>query len=338
MPPDERRALIFAGLFGEIVAPAMAADLVAIFDEIHPQLVVHEPAALGVTPVATSRGVRRIVVAYSGALPERVLATAADAVGPVWHAFSLSAPPDLGLYDHDYLHPFPGALGQRPARESVRDVRPVAAEGPGAARDLGWLDRIGVDRQVVYVTFGTAIGPLAPWPAMLGALARSDVDAVITTGSAVDLDLLLGELDEATAARIHVHQYVPQAAVLPRAAVVISHGGAGTMLGAGVAGVPQIVVPRSADQFDNAAAFAGAGAAVTIDGAALTSDLLAAELHRVLTSEALRRAANQLADDFAAMPHPDDVVPSRVVMATFSPQTGNDGGTRRQSSVGEQPT
>jgi UDP:flavonoid glycosyltransferase YjiC (YdhE family) len=298
---------MFAGLFGEVAAPKMASDLSTIFDEIGPDLVVHEVAELGVTPIATSRGVPRVVVAFSGALPKAVLAAAAEAVGGVWDSFSLSVPADLGLYEHDYLHPFPGPLGQRPAPAAVRDVRPVAAEGIDTI-DVGWLGRLGVDRPAVYVTYGTEMGQLAPWRMLLWALARLDVDAVVTTGNSVDLAPLLGELDEASRSRIHVHDYVPQAGVLARASVVMSHGGAGTMLAAGAAAVPQIVVPIAADQFDNADAFAAAGAAVAVDGSSLTSDALAAELVGMLTDEGVRRAAKYLAEQFAAMPHPDEAL------------------------------
>jgi hypothetical protein len=56
---------MFAGLFADIAAPVMASHLSAIFDEIRPDVVVHEVAELGVTPIATSRGVRRIVVAFA---------------------------------------------------------------------------------------------------------------------------------------------------------------------------------------------------------------------------------------------------------------------------------
>ena len=47
--------------------------------------------------------------------------------------------------------------------------------------------------------------------------------------------------------------YVPFSAVLPRAALLIHHGGIGTVAQAVAAGIPQLMVPRAFDQFDNAA-------------------------------------------------------------------------------------
>jgi hypothetical protein len=105
---------MFAGLFADIAAPVMVSHLSAIFDEIRPDLVVHEVAELANTPIATTRGVRRIVVAFSGALPQPVLGTADEAAGVVWDSLSLSVPDDLGLYDQDYLHPLPRVLDNGP--------------------------------------------------------------------------------------------------------------------------------------------------------------------------------------------------------------------------------
>lgn len=47
--------------------------------------------------------------------------------------------------------------------------------------------------------------------------------------------------------------YVPFSALLPRAALIVHHGGIGTLAQAVAAGIPQLLVPRAFDQFDNAA-------------------------------------------------------------------------------------
>ena len=59
-----------------------------------------------------------------------------------------------------------------------------------------------------------------------------------------------------------LHPWLPQAEVIRQADVVVHHGGSGTMLGALVAGVPQVVLPQGADQFGNATALTAAGLAV----------------------------------------------------------------------------
>jgi UDP:flavonoid glycosyltransferase YjiC (YdhE family) len=46
--------------------------------------------------------------------------------------------------------------------------------------------------------------------------------------------------------------YVPLSKVLPRSTALIHHGGIGTMSQAIAAGIPQLIIPTSHDQPDNA--------------------------------------------------------------------------------------
>jgi UDP:flavonoid glycosyltransferase YjiC (YdhE family) len=55
-------------------------------------------------------------------------------------------------------------------------------------------------------------------------------------------------------------------------------------------------------------AFATAGVAVALDSQNLSSEAVAEELDGMLTNEGARRAAADLADHFAAMPHPNHVL------------------------------
>jgi len=47
-------------------------------------------------------------------------------------------------------------------------------------------------------------------------------------------------------------EYVPLRLILPKVSVIVHHGGIGTVAEASAAGVPQLIVPFSFDQFDNA--------------------------------------------------------------------------------------
>jgi hypothetical protein len=94
----------------------------------------------------------------------------------------------------------------------------VAAEEIDTIRNVEWLGRLGVDRPAVYVTYGTELRALAPWSALLSALASLDIDAVVTTGGTIDLGPLLGELDEAARTRIHIRAtfHKPRCSRAPR--------------------------------------------------------------------------------------------------------------------------
>lgn len=58
--------------------------------------------------------------------------------------------------------------------------------------------------------------------------------------------------------------YAPLSRVLPRAAAILHHGGIGTAAQALAAGVPQLMIPRIFDQFDNAARLQNLGVAASV--------------------------------------------------------------------------
>ena len=119
------------------------------------------------------------------------------------------------------------------------------------------------------------------------------------------------------AANTRVEQWVPQADVLPHAAVVVCHGGSGTTFGALAAGVPLVVCPLFADQPVNGRLVEAAGAGLLLRpqedtalrglGPADVAPLRAA-VERVLADPSYRRAAERVAREMAGMPALEDVV------------------------------
>jgi broad specificity phosphatase PhoE len=59
--------------------------------------------------------------------------------------------------------------------------------------------------------------------------------------------------------------WVPQIEALPHAALVVCHGGSGTMLGALAAGLPLVVMPLFADQYYNARRIEALNAGISVD-------------------------------------------------------------------------
>jgi UDP:flavonoid glycosyltransferase YjiC (YdhE family) len=108
---------------------------------------------------------------------------------------------------------------------------------------------------------------------------------------------------------------VPQDLVVGRVAAVVSHAGAGTMLGAASAGVPQIVVPLFADQWENADAIVSAGAAIVCEEHERTAAALGAALDRVLAGNGYRTAAASVAREMSVMPTAADHVRKLEAMA-----------------------
>jgi rhamnosyltransferase subunit B len=88
--------------------------------------------------------------------------------------------------------------------------------------------------------------------------------------------------------------YVPFSAVLPRAAALVHHGGIGTLAQAIAAGIPQLVVPSTHDQPDNAVRLRALGVGDFLLPRAYTAANLIARLDR-LAAPAVRKACQDRA-------------------------------------------
>lgn len=87
--------------------------------------------------------------------------------------------------------------------------------------------------------------------------------------------------------------YVPQAEMLKRAALTITHAGLNTVLGSLSRGVPMVAIPIASEQPGVAARLAHIGAGEKILLADLSADRLRAAVERVLTDPGYRRRAEE---------------------------------------------
>lgn len=96
---------------------------------------------------------------------------------------------------------------------------------------------------IVYASFGSQI---YHWPEIFAKLRAAARD--------VQLVLSAGELAPKTEAdsRCHVYRYAPQKALLERASVFVTHGGANSFMESIAAGVPMLLSPMCNDQFHQA--------------------------------------------------------------------------------------
>jgi UDP:flavonoid glycosyltransferase YjiC (YdhE family) len=175
---------------------------------------------------------------------------------------------------------------------NVVHVGPISEEAAAAPWVPPWPD--GDGRPLVVVTLGTTYmhqeGALRR---VLAALDGLGTRVLVLTGPELDPSEVPG------GPGVRVESYVPHAAVLPHAAVVISHGGMGSLLEAFRAGVPSVCVPLGRDQAENAAAAAEWGAAIALPGDA-TSGRLRAAITEALASPALRDGARRMAGALAS--------------------------------------
>ena len=91
-------------------------------------------------------------------------------------------------------------------------------------------------------------------------------------------------------------EYAPHAALFPRAAAVVHHGGIGTTAAALRAGRPMLVVPHAHDQPDNAFRAEKLGVARVLDARRYRADRAADHLRALLGAPAYQASAQDAAD------------------------------------------
>jgi UDP:flavonoid glycosyltransferase YjiC (YdhE family) len=254
-PRAEATVLGNRDLFGRLATSAMLPAMEEVCQGWHPDLVLREPCEYASAVVASSRSIPIAQVAISTAAGER---RSIDAAAPVLEQLR------RGLVDEltqsPYLTRFPASMDPTVFVSTLR----YRETRHGVSRALpDWWH--GSRAPIVYVTLGSVLGHMTIAPRafeiLLDAAAQlRDVRVLLTTGRAANVST-----SPRIPPHVHVETWVNQADVLNSASVVICHGGSGTTLGSLAAGVPMVVVPFFADQFDNAEHVRRAGAGIVID-------------------------------------------------------------------------
>ena len=293
---DAQRTFFFTKIFADIELAPRAADLERIVSSWRPDLVVHEIAELAAPLVCTAAGIPYVDVGYGSLVPLSILEAAGAAAAEQWRTRGLEPHRFAGLFRHLYVDTFPQSL----ETAEISLIGPVQPMRPAAATSLaaGLAGSTPTGRRLVYVTMGTVWNrDLEVFRRILAALADQPFDVVATVGRTND-PAALGPQPP----NVSVHRWIAQEEILPRCALVIAHGGAGTTLGALAHGVPLLVIPQGADQFNNAERVVSAGAGRMLVGDDLRVDALRGAVAEILDDPAYRRAARAIAGEIAAMP------------------------------------
>jgi UDP:flavonoid glycosyltransferase YjiC (YdhE family) len=299
LDPEARREVFFAELFVGIELEPRLADLVGVIEEWRPHVVLHEAAELAGPIGATLAGIPYVTVGYGALLPPRLLEYGAATAASHWQDRGLEPPRHAGLFRHLYVDPFPPSLQRPGGVEVVRQLARLTPLVAGRDAEPAWLTGLP-EQPTVYVSFGTI------WNRRLD-LFQAVIDAA--EGLAVNLVLTVGVNGDPAdlgpqPPHVQVHKFVPQGQILPFCDAVICHGGSGTMLGGLAHGLPQLVLPQGADQFENAALLVAAGAGRTLLPGEADPATIRRGLVEVLGDDALRTAARRLRDELDAMPPP----------------------------------
>jgi len=276
--------------FGEIGVDEMIDDVWRHGQEFAPDVVLFEAFALAGPLAAELLGVPGVAHMFGPLPPHETVELANDAVSPIWRSFGRDAPGWAGMYRHLTIQICPPMLETRqvPVGETWH-LRPVPL--PVGPRELG-------PRPVVYVTFGTLFNSnLDLFQTALKALADEPVDVVMTVGRDQDPAGLAP-----FPANARVEQFIPQAELLLSCSAIVHHGGAGTTFGALAHGVPQVILPQGADNYEHAAMCENAGTAIMLRPEMLTPATLAATVQGVIHDEAYAAASRRCAEEIVAMP------------------------------------
>lgn len=159
-----------------------------------------------------------------------------------------------------------------------------------------WWETIPEGRPIVVVTQGTLantdLGQLIE-PALTG-LAGLDVTVVAALGDST------AELSVPVPGNAYVERFVPFDRLLPRAAVLVTNGGAGGVHQALAAGVPVVVAGETEDKPANAARVAHHRLGADLGTATPSAEAVAEAVRTLLTDEEIRGNVRRIADVYAA--------------------------------------
>jgi MGT family glycosyltransferase len=194
------------------------------------------------------------------------------------------------------LESLDGAPGGLAHPEKIRYVGPVLErEKHGVRVTLPWSD--DDPTPLVLVGFSTAPeqGSAAKFQNAIDALAALPVHGVVTVGDSVDPAALK------PAENVVVFATADHDDLMRRAALVVTHGGHGTLMRALTHGLPMVVIPGMAhDQAPNAAAARDWGVGLALPGDAGAQAIRAA-MQEVLASPAYRENAEAISRRLAGV-------------------------------------
>ncbi|HEX2730225.1 MAG TPA: glycosyltransferase [Polyangiaceae bacterium] len=297
VPLAEQPALFVKEIFAGAIARAAFPALLETVQRWRPQLIVRDSMEFAALVAAALTQTPHVRVSVHQAPMEALIdSLVVEPVDALRQAQGL--PPDAGaaLRAEPVFTSFPESFEGPPNGSApVYRVAPPPVPPSTGSAGLGW-DKDEQGRPLVYITFGTIViaerQPL--YSVAIQAAGGLPVRALLTTGKDFDSSSL-GQVPE----NVQVAAWVPQAQVLPHAALVVCHAGSGTTLGALAAGVPLIAIPFGADQPHNARRLAETGAGLALDNPDV--ETLRAAMQRVLADQSFRRAAELVAREMSSL-------------------------------------
>jgi MGT family glycosyltransferase len=302
LSPEAANELVGADLFIRIDTRANYPHMVAAIERLKPDVMLYDVSDFAAGLAAEATGLPAVSLNITqGIHMQRYARPMAEALDEVRAEIGLDPDPELErLAAMPSFSLIPQAL-EDPDTEGIDRTLRFRAVDPHEPRPLPDWWRSD-EWPLVYVTFGTVVPTIGHYPKLyrdaIDALSVLPVRLLVTVGRDCD-PAELGPV----APNVHVARWVAQADVLPHAAAIVSHGGSGTVTGSLAAGVPAVVVPFIADQFDNARRVEQLGAGLMLEAEDIVR--LPDAVRALLADRSYREAAGRVAAEMAALPTVD---------------------------------
>ena len=296
-PADPTQRRVTSGrAWGRLAARTLdgTLDLVRSW---RPDLVVSEPTEYAGPMAARSAGIPWVEHSWGLAAQPEYKPAAADELAPELRRLGVT-----DLPEPDLLVDVAPPSVQRPTGQPMRYV---PYNGPATLPD--WL-RVPPAGQRILVTLGSMLPThgLLDFAGMLRDLAV----ALAVPGTEV-----LVAVDDAVAARwtvppgVRATGWLPLNLALPTCDLVVHHGGPGSVFTAFALSVPQLALPQTADQFENAERLVAAGVGRQLLPAEREPAAVLAAATAVLAEPLYRKHSDAVAEEIRTRPSPADVVP-----------------------------
>jgi UDP:flavonoid glycosyltransferase YjiC (YdhE family) len=299
----ERFGTFVPRMLAGVAAPARARDLVPIVREQRPDVIVHDETDFGAPVAAAVAGIPYADHSVALCRPLAAARLARETIAPLWDEFEVELGPYGGLFQYLYLDVCPPGL-QLPEIHEIDVAHPMtnarrAAIPPPAPE---WVDDLRAV-PTVYVSLGTLFNQDPHvFAVILEGLGQEDVNVIVTIGADQDPSALGPQ-----PANVHVEGFIPQSALLPHCDLVINQGGTAIFEILAHA-LPLVVLPRGANQFNNAEACVTAGVARSLLPAEVTPGAVRGAVRALIDEPTYAERARSVASEIAAMPGPADGV------------------------------
>jgi UDP-glucoronosyl and UDP-glucosyl transferase len=302
---EERFAWVTANLFIRGAAGHMVTDVIELAREWSADLIVRESLEFAGCVVAEALGVAHASVA---AAADSALDQRHELAGPLapLRAQAGLAPDPGGEMVFRHLHlcftppRFDGPNAAFPS--TARFLAHQSTPGPDDVLPP-WIGDLA-DRPTVLVSLGTVFHRTPGLhDVILAALREEPVNLLIALG----FDQHPARLG-AQPPHVRVEATLPQVALLPRCALMVTHGGFNSVKEALAVGVPMVICPIAGDQPYCAKRCEALGVARVIAPSDRTPEAIRAAVHAVLSNPSYRHSAARVRDEIHALPPVDTAI------------------------------